>query len=331
MNSIEAKGLVKKFGDLVAVDGISIEVMDGELFGFLGPNGAGKTTTIKMLTTLIKPTAGTAKVGGYDVIREPERVRRIVGVVPQELTVDDDLTGWENLMLQAGLYHIPRHEAKRRAEELLELVGLSEHAHRKVEQYSGGMRKRLELACGLIHDPEILFLDEPTLGLDAHTRSAIWDYIRRLRSEFGVTIFLTTHYLEEADALCDRVAIIDRGKLLVCGKPSELKEIIGGDVIELDVNYDSSILSTMFMDLSGIKSVDYHDGVLRMTVEKGEMLMPQIVERLLKNGAKVSRITMKRPSLEEVFLKLTGRSIRDELSSWEETFKQHVTLRRMRR
>ncbi|MEM4302989.1 MAG: ATP-binding cassette domain-containing protein, partial [Candidatus Caldarchaeum sp.] len=225
--AIVAEDLVKVFGKLVAVDRVWLSVREGELFGFLGPNGAGKTTTINILTTLLRPTSGRAVVGGYDVVAQAEKVRRGVGLVPQDLTVDDELTGWENLMLQAGLYHIPKHEARKKAAEVLELVGLMDAAKRKVETYSGGMRKRLELAAGLIHNPEILFLDEPTLGLDVQTRAAIWDYIKRLRKELGMTVFLTTHYMDEADALCDRIAIIDHGRIKALDTPANLKASLG--------------------------------------------------------------------------------------------------------
>ncbi|MEM3448458.1 MAG: ATP-binding cassette domain-containing protein, partial [Nitrososphaerota archaeon] len=239
MSTIVVERLVKRFGNIVAVDEVSFTVNRGELFGFLGPNGAGKTTTISILTTLLKPTSGRALVGGFDVESEADKVRRIVGLVPQDITVDDDLTGWENLMLHAGLYHLDRQEAKRRAREVLELVNLLDAASRKVETYSGGMRKRLELAAGLMHHPQILFLDEPTLGLDVQTRTAIWDYVKRLRNELGMTIFLTTHYMDEADTLCDRIAIIDHGKIRAIDTPTNLKNSLGGDIIELEVTHNN--------------------------------------------------------------------------------------------
>jgi ABC-2 type transport system ATP-binding protein len=227
MKAIVAEGLVRKFDDFTAVDGVSFAVEQGEIFGFLGPNGAGKTTTIHMLCTLLRPTAGTAKVGGFDVRRQPDEVRRAIGLVFQDPSLDDKLTAWENLKFHALLYDVPRLEFKERTQEMLRLVGLEEHARRPVETFSGGMKRRLEIARGLLHRPKVLFLDEPTLGLDPQTRRHLWDHIRGLREREGVTIFLTTHYMEEADALCDRVAIIDRGKIVALDTPEALKAQVG--------------------------------------------------------------------------------------------------------
>ncbi|MEM2746766.1 MAG: ATP-binding cassette domain-containing protein [Candidatus Caldarchaeum sp.] len=329
--AIVAEDLVKVFGKLVAVDRVWLSVREGELFGFLGPNGAGKTTTINILTTLLRPTSGRAVVGGYDVVTQAEKVRRVVGLVPQDLTVDDELTGWENLMLQAGLYHIPKHEARKRAAEVLELVGLMDAAKRKVETYSGGMRKRLELAAGLIHNPEILFLDEPTLGLDVQTRAAIWDYIKRLRKELGMTVFLTTHYMDEADFLCDRIAIIDHGKIKALDTPANLKASLGGSIIELEITDGAGHdITTLLNKVEGVEKTVFADGVYRLTVDNGEEKLPTLLETLLKTGVRVSRIVMKKPTLDEVFLEYTGRALRAETGSWEETFKQMRTIRRMR-
>ena len=329
-DAIVVENLVKAFGSLVAVDNVSFTVEEGELFGFLGPNGAGKTTTINILTTLLKPTSGWALVGGYDVGREAERVRRVVGLVPQELTVDDDLTGWENLMLQAGLYHIPRHEARRRASELLELVGLTEAAHRKVETYSGGMRKRLDLISGLMHRPQILFLDEPTLGLDVQTRAAVWEYIKQLRREMGMTIFMTTHYMDEADSLCDRVAIIDHGRIKAVDTPGGLKNSLGGDIIELELVADGRDMLQSVQHVRGVKRAAYVGGLLRITVENGERVLPTLLETLLNDGVRVGRVMMKKPSLEEVFLEYTGRKLREEAGSWEDDLRRRFVLRRAR-
>ncbi|MEM3666188.1 MAG: ATP-binding cassette domain-containing protein, partial [Candidatus Bathyarchaeia archaeon] len=233
---IKAEGLTKIFNkSLVAVDHVNFSVKDGEIFGFLGPNGAGKTTTINMLITVLKPTEGKASVLGYDVVKQANMVRKVIGVVPQEYTADEDLTGYENIILCADLYGIPREISKKRASELLELVELTQFKDKRVETYSGGMRRRLELACGLINRPKVLFLDEPTLGLDVQTRAATWEYIRKLKNEYDMTLFMTTHYLEEADALCDRIAIIDRGKLVVVGTPRELKGGLGGDIITISI------------------------------------------------------------------------------------------------
>jgi len=236
---IEVENLTKIYkGNIKAVDGISFDVDEGALFGFLGPNGAGKTTTIKLLTTLASITSGKATVLGYDVSKQPKMVRKSIGIVPQDLTIDNDLKGIENVMLAAKLYHVPNHVAKKQVEDLLELVGLTDAANRLVSTYSGGMRKRLELIVGLVHEPKVLFMDEPTLGLDVNTRKIIWDYIRKLNKEKKVTIFMTTHYLEEADALCDVAAIIDRGKIGARGSPEELKEILGGEVVTIELNKD---------------------------------------------------------------------------------------------
>ena len=231
---IEAENLTKIYKKSVkAVDGISFSVEERELFGFLGPNGAGKTTTIKMLTTLATITSGKADVAGYDVAKNPSAVRKAIGMVPQELTADDELKGLENLLLSAKLHHIPNDAAHKKAQDLLSLLELESAAQRQVKTYSGGMRRRLQLAMGLIHEPKILFLDEPTLGLDIQTRQRMWAYIRRLNRENGITVFMTTHYLEEADSLCDRIAIIDSGAIKVSGYPSELKSKLGGTILTL--------------------------------------------------------------------------------------------------
>jgi ABC-2 type transport system ATP-binding protein len=331
MTAITVEGLVKSYGRVVAVDDVSFTVEDGEIFGFLGPNGAGKTTTINILTTLIRPTSGRAIVGGFDVVREADKVRRIVGLVPQDITVDDDLTGWENLMLHAGLYNLGRQEAKRRAREVLELVNLLDAANRKVETYSGGMRKRLELAAGLMHRPRILFLDEPTLGLDVQTRSAIWDYVKKLRNELGMTIFLTTHYMDEADALCDRVAIIDHGRIRAIDTPMNLKNSLGGDIIELEVTHNNpeEVVQLLGM-IDAVKKTTYTGGLFRVTVERGEETLPIMLEALLRKGLRVTRVVMKKPTLDEVFLEYTGRTLREEQGSWEETRRQYAIIRRMR-
>jgi len=230
-NIIEARGLTKVYkGGILAVDHVSFTVKEGEIFGFLGPNGAGKSTTISMLTTLISPTEGTAIVSGIDISRSPYQARLEIGYVSQDLAVEDALTGYENLKLQAGFYHIPKKEAEQRIDEVLTLVDLKNRAKDKAETYSGGMRKRLDIACGLIHRPRLLFLDEPTLGLDIQTRREIWKYVNHLREEIKMTIFLTTHYMDEADSLCDRIAIIDRGVIKTLDTPANLKASISQEI-----------------------------------------------------------------------------------------------------
>jgi ABC-2 type transport system ATP-binding protein len=241
-DAIKVEGLTKIFNhSLVAVDHINFSVKHGEIFGFLGPNGAGKTTTISMLITVQKPTAGKATVLGSDIAKQSLAVRGSIGVVPQEYTADEDLTGYENIILCADLYGIPRSVSKKRALDLLKLVELTGFKDKRVQTYSGGMRRRLELACGLINRPKVLFLDEPTLGLDVQTRAATWNYVKMLKKEFGMTLFLTTHYLEEADALCDRIAIIDHGKIVVIDTPTALKDSLGGDIITLSIQKDIDI------------------------------------------------------------------------------------------
>ncbi|RLI22249.1 ABC transporter ATP-binding protein [Candidatus Bathyarchaeota archaeon] len=330
-NIIEAKGLTKVFnGYLTAVDHVTFEVKEGEIFGFLGPNGAGKTTTINMLITVLKPTEGTATVCGYDIVKEANMVRRKIGVVPQEYTADEDLTGYENIILCADLYGIPRKISRKRAMELLELVQLTEFKDKKVETYSGGMRRRLELACGLINRPKVLFLDEPTLGLDVQTRANIWEYIKLLKKEYGMTLFMTTHYLEEADALCDRIAIIDHGKILVIGSPDKLKSSLGGDIITLKTNENRDI-TRLIEKIDNVKEVRRIKDEYRIKVKDGESTAPLIIEALRNEGIKVTRLSLTKPSLNEVYLEYTGRSMRDQEESTEEFRVRRITLRRARR
>jgi len=330
-NIIEAKELTKVFNkSLVAVDHVSFEVKEGEIYGFLGPNGAGKTTTINMLITVLKPTEGTASVCGYDIVKEANMVRNSIGVVPQEYTADEDLTGYENIILCADLYGIPRKTSKKRALDLLDLVQLTEFKDKKVETYSGGMRRRLELACGLINRPRVLFLDEPTLGLDVQTRANIWEYIKLLKKEYGMTLFMTTHYLEEADELCDRIAIIDRGKILVVGSPKELKSNLGGDIITLSVNEDKDI-SSLIEKVENVKEVRRSSGEYRIKVKDGELTAPLIIESLRREEIKVTKLSLSKPTLNEVYLEYTGRSMRDQEESKEDFRARRIALRRARR
>ncbi|MEM3356889.1 MAG: ATP-binding cassette domain-containing protein [Candidatus Bathyarchaeia archaeon] len=327
---IKVEGLTKIFNKhIVAVDHISFSVKQGEIFGFLGPNGAGKTTTINMLITVLKPTAGKASILGYDIAKEANAVRYSIGVVPQEYTADEDLTGIENILLCADLYGIPREVSKKRAEELLELVELTKFKDKKVQTYSGGMRRRLELACGLINRPRVLFLDEPTLGLDVQTRAATWNYIKKLKKEFGMTLFMTTHYLEEADALCDRIAIIDHGKIVVVGTPDELKENLGGDIITLSIKQDVDI-TNLIKKIERIKEVKKEDDMYLIKSENGEVTAPLIIEALRKEGYVVTKLSLSKPTLNEVYLQYTGRSIRDTEESPETVFAQRHTMRRAR-
>jgi len=331
MEIIVVEELTKIFGKLVAVDHISFTVKEGEIFGFLGPNGAGKTTTINMLTTLIKPTSGSATIAGFDVERDEDKVRRIIGLVPQDLTVDEDLTGMENMMLQARLYHIPKDEAKRRIKEVLELVSLSDFADKKVETYSGGMRKRLELAEGLIHYPRILFLDEPTLGLDVQTRAVMWDYIKKLKEERDMTIFMTTHYMDEADSLCDRVAIIDEGRIKALDTPSNLKDSLGGDIIELELIDPPEDIIPKLSQLSMVREVKEKGSIYRLKVLHGEEALPSIMRKIIEMGIGVRRVSLEKPSLDQVFLEYTGRELRDMEGGREEVRRMRRIMRGVRR
>jgi len=333
---IEVNGLYKKFpNNVVAVDGVEFDVEEGEIFGFLGPNGAGKSTTIAMLTTLIAPTSGTALVAGADIRRQQDQVRLAIGYVSQDLAVDDNLTGYENLRLQAGFYHIPAREAEKQIAEVLQMVELTERAKDLVETYSGGMRKRLDIACGLIHRPRLLFLDEPTLGLDIPTRREIWKYVNKLRSEHNMTIFLTTHYMDESDALCDRIAIIDHGQIKAMDTPSALKSTLGGEVVEFRLSEGTP--EEIESVVEKIKSKDFVSDIRNQgergyvaVVTNGEAAVPAIFESLAGQPVKISAITHKRPSLDDVFLHYTGRELREEGGGKDEAFRSRMIMRRTR-
>jgi len=303
-----------------AVDNSSLQVYEGEIFGFLGPNGAGKTTTINMLTTLLAPSAGTAQVAGYDIITNASGVRQSIGVIQQDNTTDKHMTGYENLIFTGRLQGVPTSLAQKRAVELLELVELSDAAKRKVETYSGGMRRRLEIACGLVNTPKVLFLDEPTLGLDVQTRSAIWKYVKSLKEENAMTLFLTTHYMEEADSLCDRIAIIDHGQIIAVGSPSDLKAKLGGDVIELGVKGKEKDLSELILALPLVKTVTKENSVYRIKAENGEEAALAVIDKLRAQGYFVTKILVNKPSLSEVYLELTGKAFREEEQSKSEFF-----------
>ena len=328
---VKVEKLTKVFGQLKAVDGVSFEVEEGEIFGFLGPNGAGKTTTINMLTTLLTASGGTAEIEGLDIHKHPNEVRRTVGVVPQEYTADEDLTGLQNILLCADLYGIPRSDSKEHALELLKLVELSDAANRKVSTYSGGMRRRLELACGLINYPKLLFLDEPTLGLDVQTRTAVWNYIRMLKEEYRMTLFLTTHYLEEADSLCDRIAIIDHGHIIRIGTPTELKASIGGDIIVVGVAESEPDISADIAKIPLVKEVKKTDHEYRIKSEVGEESSIQIIDLVRSKGLHVTKISLTKPTLDEAYLEFTGHGIREEESTKMDAFKHRVTMMRARR
>ncbi|RJX22400.1 MAG: ATP-binding cassette domain-containing protein [Ammonifex sp.] len=303
-NAIEALTLTRNFKDLVAVNGVSFTVGTGEIFGFLGPNGAGKTTTIKILATLLRPTSGRATVSGYDVVRQAPSVRRAIGMVFQDQSLDDRLTAEENMLFHCVLYGVPRQDALIRMEELLDLVGLSIRRKDLVRTFSGGMKRRLELARGLLHRPAVLFLDEPTLGLDPQTRSHIWDYIRTLHHELGTTVFLTTHYMEEAE-VCDRIGIIDHGRIIALDTPSGLKRLVGGDVV-MAKTADKEALLTAARERFGLPG-KLDDEMVYFETQRGESFIPE----LIKAVPGILEVRLRQPTLEDVFLKLTGRAIRD--------------------
>ena len=329
MNAIETVNLTKKFDGFTAVDGINLKVSKGELFALLGPNGAGKTTTISMLATLLKPTGGKALVNGYDVAREASKVRQSIGVVFQDPSLDDQLTARENLDIHGRLYHMPREKRERKIKEVMEMVDLSERADSLVKTFSGGMRRRLEIARGLMHSPEVLFLDEPTLGLDPQTRRHIWDYIKKLNRE-GVTVLLTTHYMEEADELADRIVIIDKGKVVAEGTPSALKDSISGDVIKVVCDRAEELKEAIVeRKISGEPKIAGE--TLTMNVQKAEEVIPLIFDISNKKGIKVKSITYKEPSLEDVFLHYTGRAYREEEGSEKDRLKMRVRMMRGRR
>jgi ABC-2 type transport system ATP-binding protein len=311
MYAIRVENLVKRFEDVTAVDSISFTVDQGELFGLLGPNGAGKTTTINILSTLIRPTSGLAEVGGYEVTRNRDRVRKSIGVVFQEPALDGKLTGRENLEFHAMMYGLDKAERRQRIAAVLELVELSDKAAVLVEKYSGGMKRRLEIARGLIHHPKVLFLDEPTLGLDAQTRRHIWEYVRKLNKESGATIILTTHYMEEADFLSDRIAIMDHGKFVALDTAPRLKDVLGGDVVSLEIESGTDGFLAAVRALDWIKQVHVHDEVLHLTMDRGERRIPELIGIAGERGAVVSCVHLRKPSLEDVFLHFTGRTIRD--------------------
>ncbi len=302
---VDVKGLTKNFDRLTAVDNVEFSIGEGEVFGLLGPNGAGKTTTLHMLATLLKPTSGTANVNGFDIVREPSKVRKSIGMVFQEPSSDDLLTGYENLKLHALLYGVAGPTYRKRIGEVLDLVDMQDRKSDLVKHYSGGMRRRLEIARGLLHNPRILFLDEPTLGLDPQTREHIWAYIEKLVKEQKLSIILTTHYMDEADRLCDRIAIIDRGKIVVMDSPENLKRALGGDIVRMEMNNPDV---KAVKQLSFVKKIDVRDNNVTLTVEDARAHLQEILEVI----GKVNSVELRPPSLNDVFLHYTGRQYREE-------------------
>ncbi len=332
--AIVVENLKKVYSNGVeAVRGVSFSVHYGEIFGFLGPNGAGKSTTIKTVIGLLKPTEGKIFLDGINTLKDPYRARLVKGYASQETAVDDRLTAYENIYLQGKYFHMESSEIEKNAEKLLKMFGLWDRRNALVETFSGGMMKRLDIAAALIHQPKILFLDEPTLGLDIQTRSAIWDYIRKFK-ENGMTIFLTTHYLEEADALCDRVAIIDKGKIMALDKPGALKSQIGGDLITMTFKEDDvSKYLKKVKEIPEIKEVArMKNGVYSIVVEKnGDEMIPRLFKMADEFGVHITSVRLKRPTLDDVYMKYTGRTIREAESTRNEGRKMRMMKRRMRR
>jgi len=329
VKAVETRDLVKRYEDVEAIKGISLDIEEGEIFGFLGPNGAGKSTTIKVLTTLLRKTSGSVTIEGYDIDKDAREIRKVIGVQSQETILDGDLTGRENLTLQGHLQRLHGSALKKRVDELLALVELSSVADKRAAHYSGGMKKRLDLASTLVHKPRVLFLDEPTTGLDPQSRIAIWEYLETLNRDEGVTIFLTTQQMEEADKLCHRLSIVDHGQIVVSGSPIELKHQLGGDTITMSLANGNSdgVKDRSKRIVSGIQGVtkvlDIETG-LAAYAKNASALVPDIVRLFDENGIRLTSINVASASLDDVFLQHTGRRIRSEELSKVDTWKGHV-------
>jgi len=331
LNAIEVNSLTKQFGSSKAVDNISFAVKEGEIFGFLGPNGAGKSTTMMILTTLLKPTSGHALVGGYNVVSEAKKVREKIGFVQQEISVDEFLTGRENLYLHARINQIPRNLIKSRIDDVLELVELGEKKDQASLTYSGGMRKRLDIANGLLSRPSVLFLDEPTVGLDIQTRRKIWGYIKKIRKDFGMTVFISTHYMEEADNLCDRIGIIDHGKIQVIDTPKSMKSAIGNEIISFNL-VDGKANQDAIIDQIGkiefVKEVKNKDGLITVFSTKSNEVIPKIFQESANLDMKIRSLTLKQPTLDDVFISYTGHDLRDEAENKKYSRRKEFNLNR---
>jgi ABC-2 type transport system ATP-binding protein len=318
--AVSVRGLVKRYDDVEAVSGIDLDVEAGETFGFLGPNGAGKTTTIGVLCTLVRPTAGAATVAGHDVTRERDEVRRNIGLVFQDTTLDGYLTAEENMRLHAELYGVPRAAVPDRMRQVMEMVGLWERRDSLVRTFSGGMKRRLEIARGLLHSPRVLFLDEPTVGLDPQTRSSIWGYIRELKAREDITIFLTTHYMDEAE-YCDRIAIMDRGRIIVLDTPEALKASVGRDRVQIATDDDEAAIEAL-RERFGLEAT-VAEGLVTFAVENGGQFVPRLFAEL---GVPIGSVSVSRPSLDDVFMSYTGTTIRDAEASQMDRSRQFARM-----
>ena len=331
MEAIKVDSLTKEFGGFKAVDNISFQVEDGEIFGFLGPNGAGKSTTMMILTTLLKPTSGSALVGGYDVMSDAKKVREKIGYVQQEISVDEFLTGRENLYLHARINQIPSNLIKSRIDDVLELVELGEKKDQATLTYSGGMRKRLDIANGLLSRPAVLFLDEPTVGLDIQTRRKIWGYIKKIRKDFGMTVFISTHYMEEADNLCDRIGIIDHGKIQVIDTPKSMKSAIGNEIISfnlVDGKASQDALIEQINKIEFVKEVQNKQDRITVFSTKSNEVIPKIFQESTNLDMRISSLTLKQPTLDDVFISYTGHDLRDETENKKYSRRKEFNLNR---
>ncbi len=326
MNMIEVDSLTKRFGQFTAVDTVSFQVDKSEIFGLLGPNGAGKTTTIRCLLTLIPPTAGQASVAGIDVLKKPQQVREVSGYVPQDVSVDGDLTGYENLLFYAELFHVPRSVRKERIREVIRFMELTDKANQLARNYSGGMMRRLEIGQVLVNRPSVLFLDEPSIGLDPVAKRMVWDYIKQLRDEFDATILLTTHDMSEADNLCDRIAIMNGGKIAVIGPPARLKTELGGDIIT--ITSDNSNCRQVLQQLGYKLLPQSQDSACDLVVDDGERKIPEIIDKLKGQGISTASVSLKVGTLDDVFLKYAGQRIGEGDLTWQTTRAVRRTARR---
>lgn len=332
MYAVETDRLSKVYASgLKAVDEISLKLEDGEIFGFLGPNGAGKSTTIMILTTLLKPTSGKAFVGGFDVTTQARKVRENIGYVQQDSTIDEYLTGRENLDLQARLNHISKDVREKRIDEILGIIELADRQNEPAVTYSGGMRKRLDIGGGLLNMPKVLFLDEPTLGLDIQTRYKIWEYIKKIHDEFEMSIFLTTHYMEEADKLCNNISIIDNGRIKITGSPKDLKSSLGNEIVVFEINAQTKLneLVLEIQKIPTVKEVSTNGSVITVFTTSGDQLTPQIFNQASNFGIKIESISLTKPTLDDVFLSHTGRELREEEGKYDRK-KVREQMRRIR-